>query len=291
MGKALIIKGADFSQVAVDTIDILVGQPTILISILGQVTITSPNGEDAYYTTDGTTPTNLSTKYTGAFSVQNGTTVKAVCYFGGNYSDVASQLYDGTLQAPTISITQAGVATITASEDAEHIYYTTDGTNPTTSSTEYTVPITGLENGQVVKAIATAASGSIVSSVASETAVVPERPIFGKKFSKPSTWPTGGFEDDQTRFISPKIPITEGTSYAWAYKNCAYGLDFILEYTSSNAVNEYYNTIKNTPTGTVSKTAKTGTTYLRFSGLISSSAGSKVTSGGETLWEYDGSTE
>lgn len=289
MGKALVIKGANFANVKVDTIDIIVPEPTISITIAGIVTISA--SDDVYYTTDGSTPTSSSTKYTAPFSVQQNATVKAIAYNGANYSDVVTAVYDGTLQAPTISITQAGVATITASEDAEHIYYTTDNTTPTTSSTEYTVPITGLENGQVVKAIATAASGSIVSSVASATAVVPERPIFGKKFSKPSTWPTGGFEDDQTRFISPKIPITEGTSYAWAYKNCAYGLDFILEYTSSNAVNEYYNTIKNTPTGTVSKTAKTGTTYLRFSGLISSSAGSKVTSGEETLWEYDGSTE
>lgn len=290
MGKALVIKGANFANVKVDTIDIIVPEPTISITIAGIVTISA--SDDVYYTTDGSTPTSSSTKYTTPFSVQQGATIKAIAYNGANYSEVVSAVYDGSLQAPTISISQAGVATITASEDAEHIYYTTDGTNPTTSSTEYTVPITGLENGQVVKAIATAASGTIVSSVASATAVVPERPIFGKKFSKPSTWPTGGFEDDQTRFISPKIPIAAGASYTWSYKNCEYGLDFILEYTSSNAVNEFWNIIDKSPTaGSITKTAKTGTTYLRFSGLISSSAGSKVTSGGETLWEYDGSTE
>lgn len=291
MGKALVIKGANFANVKVDTIDIIVPEPTISITIAGIVTISA--SDDVYYTTDGSTPTSSSTKYTAPFSVQQNATVKAIAYNGANYSDVVTAVYDGTLQAPTISITQAGVATITASEDAEHIYYTTDNTTPTTSSTEYTVPITGLENGQVVKAIATAASGSIVSSVASATAVVPERPIFGKKFSKPGLWPTGEFEDDQTRFISPKIPITEGTSYTWVYKNCAYGLDFILEYTSADAVNEFWNVTQQSQStsGSITKTAKTGTTYLRFSGLIGTSAGSEVTSGGETLWEYDGSTE
>lgn len=291
MGKAIVIKGANFANVKVDTIDIIVPEPTISITIAGIVTISA--SDDVYYTTDGSTPTSSSTKYTAPFSVQQNATVKAVAYNGANYSEVVSAVYDGTLQAPTISITSAGVATITASEDAEHIYYTTDNTTPTTSSTEYTVPITGLENGQVVKAIATAASGTIVSSVASATAVVPERPIFGKKFSKRSAKPTGGFEDDSTRFISPKIPITAGSSYTWSFKNCAYGIDFILEYTSSNAVNEFWQVSQNSQsaTGSLTKTAKEGTTYLRFSGLIGTSVGSKVTSGGETLWEYDGSTE
>jgi len=294
MGKALIIKGADFSQVAVDTIDIVVGQPTIYINILGQVTITSPNGEDVYYTTDGATPTSASTKYTGAFSVQNGTTVKAVCYFGGNYSEVASQLYDGTLQAPTISITNKGVVTITATDNAS-INYTTDGSDPTSSTgTAYTGAF-NVENGVVVKAIAYISSGgtTIISSVSSETAVVPEGATFGKKFAWGTSSPTGALTDDPTRFVSPKIPITGGTSYSWVYKNSTYQVDCVIEYNSSNAKNEYWNQSPTTqPNGTITKTAKTGTTYVRFSGLIGSAqAGMKITSGGNTLWEYDGSTE
>ena len=291
MGKALIIKGADFSQVAVDTIDIIVGQPTIYINILGQVTITSPNGEDIYYTTDGSTPTNASTKYTGAFSVQNGTTVKAVCYFGGNYSEVASQLYDGTLQAPSINITNKGIVTITATDNAS-IRYTTDGSDPTSSTGTAYSGTFNVENGVVVKAIAYITDGgtTISSSVSSETAVVPEGAVFGKKFLIQGDSPTGALKDDETRFVSPKIPITGGTSYTWVHPNAVYAVDFVVEYNSSNAKNEFWNPA--TAVGTITKTAKTGTTYVRFSGLIGSAqAGMKITSGGNTLWEYDGSTE
>lgn len=292
MGKALIIKGADFSQVAVDTIDIIVGHPTIAITILGQVTITSPNGEDIYYTTDGTTPTSASTKYTGVFSVQNGTTVKAVCYFGGNYSEVASQLYDGTLQAPSINITNKGVVTITATDNAS-IRYTTDGSDPTSSTGTVYSGAFNVENGVVVKAIAYITDGgtTISSSVSSETAVVPEGATFGKKFVNPGDGPTGALTDDATRFVSPKIPITGGSSYTWVYKNAAYTVDFIVEYKSSNARNEFWNA-GGGGSGTLTKTAKTGTAYVRFSGLIGTAqAGMKITSGGNTLWEYDGSTE
>lgn len=295
MGKALIIKGADFSQVAVDTIDIAVGQPTISIDLFGNVTIASPNGEDVYYTTDGTTPTSASTKYTGAFSVQNGTTVKAVCYFGGNYSEVASQLYDGTLQAPTISITNKGVVTITATDNAS-IRYTTDNSDPTSSTGTVYSGAFNVENGVVVKAIAYISSGgtTITSSVSSETAVVPEGATFGKRFAwQQNVAPTGALTDDETRFVSPKIPITGGTSYTWVYKNATYHVDCVVEYNSSDAKNEYWNiATAGYPNGTITKTAKTGTTYVRFSGLIGSAqAGMKITSGGNTLWEYDGSTE
>lgn len=296
MGKALIIAGADFSQVAVDTIDITVGQPTISINILGQVTITSPNGEDIYYTTDGTTPTKNNTKYTGAFSVQSGTTVKAVCYYGGNYSDVSSQLYDGTLQAPTISITNKGVVTITATDNAS-INYTTDGSDPTSSTGTAYSGTFSVENGVVVKAIAYISSGgtTITSSVSSETAVVPETAAFGKAFVVASSKPTGALKDDATRFVSPKIPAVAG-SFTWTYTNATYGEDFAVCYNSQDqmvSAASYFNTAQaSKKSGSVTKTAPAGTAYIRISNLMGASyAGCKIVQNGATLWSYDGSTE
>ena len=156
MGKALIIKGADFSAVAVDTIDIEVIQPTISYTIAGQITLSQSSGDDIYYTTDGSTPTTASTKYTAPFTVQPNTTVKAVAYNGSNYSDVASFYFDGSIQAPVISITKRGVVSITAATGAT-IYYTTDGSTPTTASTQYSEPFS-VQDGVVVKAIAAAGS-------------------------------------------------------------------------------------------------------------------------------------
>lgn len=211
MGKALIIKGANFSQVAVDTIDIVVGQPTISIDLFGNVTISSPNGEDIYYTTDGSTPTNASTKYTAGFSVQIGTTVKAVCCFGGNYSNVVSQQYDGTLQAPNISITPKGVVTITATNNAD-IRYTVDGqTDPTASSgTLYEGAFT-VENNVEVRAIAYLTSGgtTISSSVSTATAQVVEGMNLNKYLAFGSSL-TELDDETQARCVSPYIDAWNG---------------------------------------------------------------------------------
>lgn len=288
MGKAIIIKGANFSQVAVGQIDIVVGSPTIAITIAGQVTISSASGDDIYYTTDGSTPTTASTKYTAAFNVQPNTTVKAVCYNGSNYSDVVTKLYDGSLQAPNISITNKGVVTIAATDGAS-IRYTTNGVDPSASSgTAYSAPFT-VEDGVVVKAVAYITSGgsTITSSVASETAVVPEGVTFGKKISTTN----GSLIDDAERFVTPKIPIAD-KAYIWHYVDADYGVDICCEYDANNAMTGWSNIISS-GTGNKTRTPNAGknTTYVRFSGRIGSSAGSSISQNGVTLWTYDGSTE
>lgn len=291
MGKAIIIKGADFSQVAVGQIDIVVGQPTIAITIAGQVSISSASGDDIYYTTDGSTPTTASTKYTSAFNVQPNTTVKAVCYNGSNYSDVVTKLYDGTLQAPNISITNKGVVTISATDGAS-IRYTTNGNDPTASSgTAYTEPFT-VEDGVVVKAVAYITSGgsTITSSVASETAVVPEGITFGKRISTTD----GSMIDDAERFVTPKIPIADA-AYVWYSVDVDHGVDICCEYDQYNVMTGWSNIGGNGThaKGSKQRTPNAGknTTYVRFSGRIGSSVGSYISQGGATLWKYDGSTE
>lgn len=101
MGKALVIKGADFSQVAVDVITISVTAPTISISQQGEVTLANDDNYDMYYTTDGSTPTTSSTKYTVPFTVADGVTVKAITVFGSNVSSVASNQYIAPIVMPT----------------------------------------------------------------------------------------------------------------------------------------------------------------------------------------------
>lgn len=54
-----------------------VAKPVISIDENGNVTITAAAG-DIHYTTNGSTPTSASTKYTASFSVEDGTTVKAI---------------------------------------------------------------------------------------------------------------------------------------------------------------------------------------------------------------------
>ena len=107
MGKILIIKGADFSSVAVEKVPVSLpddtppveptSQPVITISSSGSVTISCSGATNIYFTTDGSIPTTSSTKYTSAFTVSNGTTVKAIAEFrSGTTSSVVSKTYSSS---------------------------------------------------------------------------------------------------------------------------------------------------------------------------------------------------
>ena len=101
---------------------------------------TASTGATIYYTTDGSTPTASSTPYTGSFALTTSpTTVKAIAIRDGHSSTVATETFQIQLAAPTITVSNSGLATITAEAGAT-IHYTTDGTIPTASSPTYTAP-------------------------------------------------------------------------------------------------------------------------------------------------------
>ena len=125
---------------------------------------TTSAGATIYYTTDGSTPTASSTLYTGPFDLTTSpTTVKAIAIRDGHGSTVASETLQMQLAAPVITISNTGLATITAEAGAT-IHYTTDGTTPTTSSPTYSAPVQ-LTNPQTIMAIAVKANYT-TSSVA-----------------------------------------------------------------------------------------------------------------------------
>ena len=115
-----------------------------------EVTIScATDGAEIYYTTNGSEPTASSTEYTGAISITEAVTLKAIAVKDGmNGSAVSSASYTikGTVSTPEFSVASGAVdsgtsVTITCSTDGAKIYYTKDGTEPTASSTEYTVAI------------------------------------------------------------------------------------------------------------------------------------------------------
>lgn len=104
------------------------------------------------YTTNGTEPSatngTLLTKSTG-FSIEwhtPNTTFKAVTVAvtcSSKVSEVTTEQFGNvTVPTPTITFDNQGKATITCSLDGATIYYTTDGTQPTTSSPHGTTPVT-----------------------------------------------------------------------------------------------------------------------------------------------------
>ncbi len=131
------------------------------------------SGATIYYTTNGTTPTTSSTKYTAPITVSSSETIQAIAVATGfTQSAVGSAAYTITPQAatPTFSPaagTYASAQTVTISDatPSATIYYTTNGTTPTTSSTVYTAPIT-VSTSETVRAIAVA-SGFTQSAVGS----------------------------------------------------------------------------------------------------------------------------
>ena len=132
------------------------------------VTISSTTtGSTIYYTADGSTPTTGSPIYGGAIPVTGSTTVRAMATASGfQQSGVGSAAYTisagGTpvVATPTFSpgagaYTSAQTVSIFCATSGATIYYTIDGSTPTTSSAQYGSPLT-VSSTQTLKAIATA---------------------------------------------------------------------------------------------------------------------------------------
>ena len=98
-------------------------------------------GAKIYYTTDGSTPTASSTLYKSALSVSASETLNAVAIATGYApSTVATATYtiNHTVTQPTLSpaggtFTTIQKATMADTTPNSSIYYTTDGSTPTTS--------------------------------------------------------------------------------------------------------------------------------------------------------------
>jgi hypothetical protein len=123
----------------------------------------STQGANIYYTTNGSTPTVNSTLYAGPFNITSNAIVTAIAsatgYLQGppvsaifsSTANAANPVF--TLASGTYSGTQS--LTITDASPNASIYYTVDGTTPSTSSNLYTGSIPVSVN-ETVQAVATA---------------------------------------------------------------------------------------------------------------------------------------
>jgi hypothetical protein len=203
---------------AVYTIQQLVATPTFSPAggtYTGSVTVTigdATSGATIYYTTDGSTPTTSSAIYTGPLTFTQATTLKAMAAKSGMTSSaVASAVYTIQQLVATPTLSPAGgtytvsvTVTIGDATSGATIYYTTDGSTPTTSSLVYTGPITFTQT-TTLRAMA-AASGMTNSAVASATYTIQQR------VATPTFSPAGG-----TYTGSVTVTIGDATGGATVY--------------------------------------------------------------------------
>ena len=123
-----------------------------------------------HYTLDGTDPDASSTVYTGPFTLSSNTTVKAIAIKNDKTSAIVTKVYEAPEQTivtePEIIITENGEVTLVNSTDGATIYYTTDGTNPSTSSQVYSEAFV-ITSGTTIKAIAV--KNNVQSLIVSKT--------------------------------------------------------------------------------------------------------------------------
>jgi hypothetical protein len=166
------------------------------------VTITdaTPNAS-IYYTLDGTIPTASSTLYSAPISIASSETLSAVAVASGfSNSAVTSAIYKispPVEASPAFSpfpgrYTASQKVTITDNTPGSKIYYTTDGSTPTTASTLYTQPLT-VSSTQTISAFAAApnfANSLIVSATYSINTPQLSSPTFSPaqgSYSNPQT--------------------------------------------------------------------------------------------------------
>jgi Chitobiase/beta-hexosaminidase C-terminal domain len=169
------------------------------------VTISSGTpGATIYYTTNGATPTVSSLVYSGPITVSTSETIKAIAVVGGYAnSEVGSASYTigqsptqllaptfnppggtyGSAQIVTISDSTAGTTTT--------IYYTTDGTAPSTASAVYTNPLP-VNTSETIEAIAVASGYSTSPLAAASYTITPAAPPPLPQLLSPIFNPSGG---------------------------------------------------------------------------------------------------
>ena len=176
-----------------------------------------------YYTTDGSTPTTSSAVYTGPFPIAGPTTVKAIAVRTNFPNSEVATLDISQVATPTIQNNGYNAIVITTATPGATIYYTTDGSTPTTSSTEYLGPLTENVSNVTIKAIAVK-ENMIISEVGSGSVMLqcatPVITRVGLTFTLSCSLPTnaslyytldGGPETEYTgpvSFTSEQLPMT-----------------------------------------------------------------------------------
>ncbi|HEV7522248.1 MAG TPA: chitobiase/beta-hexosaminidase C-terminal domain-containing protein [Candidatus Angelobacter sp.] len=180
------------------------------------LTASDTSATTIFYSLDGSVPTSASTRYTTPVAISTtpaaGTTLKYVAVDGaGNSSATGSQTYIIDATAPAVAASPVGgifgsaqSVTLTADKAGSSIFYTLNGTQPTTASTQYTGPIAlPLDKATTVTYIAVDSVGNQSTAASQSYTIDTLAP------SVPAASPAGGtFASTQTVTLNATDSLT-----------------------------------------------------------------------------------
>jgi hypothetical protein len=197
---------------------------------------------DIFYTTDGSTPTQSSRRYSGPFSLYRTTELRFIGFdLAGNVSAAATQVYSIKPEpvvdsaAPSMSMSLQNGTYLTgqrleiSTDEVAAVYYTTDGSTPTTASSEYSSPLK-LEASAAYRFTAVDTSGN--SSVPVSRSFVVQTPVFddigpGTQFFAEISWLakegiSTGWDERGSRTYRPVQPVNRDAMAAFMYRLAGY---------------------------------------------------------------------
>jgi hypothetical protein len=207
---------------------VVTATPVAPMTFTGSVSVTLSTvtaGSTIYYTTNGSTPTTSSAVFGAALNISTTTTVKAIAYKGGVSSAVSSFVYtkQGDTLAPTanpVTGTQFATTqnvTLSSATPGASIYYTLNGSVPTTSSIHYTGPIS-LVATTTIRAFATAggSDSAVVDFTYTKTG-----PVCPELTSGNFGWVDYSGGSNSNADLKHEIAHPEDADISWYYTPCA----------------------------------------------------------------------
>lgn len=250
--KAIAVKDNMInSDIGEGEIDIKCATPVISFNnITSMVTITCGTaGSTIHYTTDNSEPTTTSTEYSGPFSVTSPATVKAIATHEDLEPSVVAELVIPQVATPTIQNNGSNAVSITTTTVGATIYYTTDGTTPTTSSDVYTEPLQENISGVTIKAIAVK-EGMITSPVSSNAVILQcAAPVIRRSgndgFTISCSFPASGvtiyYTTDGTTPTTSSSSISPGAIVPCTLPITVNAMAVATNYTNSDEATAYLN--------------------------------------------------